>query len=151
MKKYDQMSSVVWFIFAIYICVESLRLPLGSWRDPGPGFLPIGSGIFLAILSSVAFFRARQDDADKPRGSWYSRDRVKSLLLILAGLFGYALALDFLGFLVTTFVLLLILFRFVEPQRWRVAVGGSLCASVASYVVFELWLKTQLPKGILGF
>jgi hypothetical protein len=43
------------------------------------------------------------------------------------------------------------LFRFVEPQKWVVAVGGSALASIASYVVFELWLKTQLPRGILGF
>ncbi len=31
------------------------------------------------------------------------------------------------------------------------AVGGSVIASVSCYAVFELWLRTQLPKGILGF
>ena len=71
--------------------------------------------------------------------------------IILAVLFGYSLFLDTLGFLVSTFILLLMLFRFVGPQKWVVAVGGSALASIASYVVFELWLKTQLPRGILGF
>jgi hypothetical protein len=73
------------------------------------------------------------------------------LPIILAVLFGYSLFLDTLGFLVSTFILLLMLFRFVEPQKWVVAMGGSALASIASYVVFELWLKTQLPRGILGF
>jgi putative tricarboxylic transport membrane protein len=74
----------------------------------------------------------------------------KSLLVILGVLFGYALFLDFLGFLVSTFLLLVMLFRLVEPQRWVVAIGGSALASIASYIVFEVWLKTQLPKGIFG-
>ncbi len=137
--------------FCLYICIESLRLPLGSWRDPGPGFLPLGAGICLGILSLIAFFQARSRTKRRTRGGWYSQERWKSLLLILGVLFGYALFLDFLGFLVSTFILLLMLFRFVEPQKWVVAVGGSALASIASYVVFELWLKTQLPKGILGF
>jgi hypothetical protein len=38
----------------------------------------------------------------------------------------------------------------VEPQRWVVAIGGSALASIASYIIFEVWLKTQLPKGIFG-
>ncbi len=151
MKKYDQISSLVWLAFAVCIGVESLRLPLGTWRDPGPGFLPLGSGVFLGIFAGIAFFQARMRDEDKPRGSWYSPERSKSLLLILGALFGYALALDALGFLVSTFILLLVLFRFVEPQKWIVAIGGSALASITCYVIFELWLKTQLPRGILGF
>ena len=151
MRKYDQISSLVWLAFAVCIGVESLRLPLGTWRDPGPGFLPLGSGIFLGIFAGIAFFQARMRDEDKPRGSWYSPERSKSLLLILGALFGYALVLDALGFLVSTFILLLVLFRFVEPQKWIVVIGGSALASITCYVVFELWLKTQLPRGILGF
>ncbi len=150
MKKYDQISGVVWFLFAFYICIESLRLPLGSWRDPGPGFLPLGAGIVLAILSLTAFFQARFRVEEKARKGWYSQERWKSILLILAVLSGYALFLESLGFLISTFLLLVMLFRFVEPQRWVVVIGGSAMASIASYVIFELWLKTQLPKGILG-
>ena len=150
MKKFDQLSSLVWLAFAFYIGIESLRLPLGSWRDPGPGFLPLGAGIGLALLSLAAFFQARFRTEEKPRQGWYSRRKWKSLLVILGVLFGYALLLDFLGFLVSTFLLLVLLFRLVEPQRWIVAIGGSALASIASYIIFEVWLKTQLPKGIFG-
>jgi len=150
MKKYDRVSSLVWLSFAFYIGIESLRLPLGSWRDPGAGFLPLGAGICLAILSLTAFFQARSRVEEKTRKGWYSQEKWKSLLLILAVLFGYALFLDFLGFLISTFLLLVMLFRFVEPQRWVVSIGGSALAAIASYVIFEIWLKTQLPKGILG-
>jgi len=151
MKKYDQISSLIMLLIAAYICIESLRLPLGSWRNPGAGFLPLGSGLSLGILSIIAYMQTRFRSGDRARGSWHSKERRKSLLAILAVLVGYSLILDYLGFLVSTFLLLLLLFRLVEPQKWAVAVGGSVVASLVSYAVFEVWLKTQLPKGIFGF
>ncbi len=149
MKKYDRISSLAWFFFAAYICVTSLQLPLGSWQDPGPGFLPLGTGICLGLLSAADFFRS--GPVQGREGAWYSKERWKSLLLILMGLTGFSAFLDLLGFVLTTFFLLVILFRFIEPQPWKVVIGGSLLASVASYVVFQVWLKTQLPTGIFGF
>jgi len=152
MKKYDRTSSLVWLGFALYICFESFRLPLGSIRDPGPGFRPLLVGGFLAGLSIICFLQARGGPSGEPKGSWYSAERWKNLVWILLALLVYAVILDFLGFLVSTFLLLVVLFRFgMEPQRWVWAVGGSVIASVSCYAVFELWLRTQLPKGILGF
>ena len=152
MGKYDRISSMVWLGFAIYIGIESFRLPLGSFRDPGPGFLPLLIGLILAGLSVVCFIQARTAESMERKGSWYSRERWKNLVWILLALFSYALVLDILGFLVSTFLLLIFLFRFgMEPQKWFWAIGGSVVASLSCYVVFELWLRTQLPKGILGF
>lgn len=151
MKKAERISPLIWLLFALYICVESLRLPLGSWRDPGPGFLPLGAGFCLGILSATAYFQRGSPKGEEGQGSKDSKGRWKSILFILLALCGYSVFLEFLGFLLTTFLLLLLLFRFVEPQPWKTVIGGSLLASVASYVVFEIWLKTQLPRGILGF
>jgi putative tricarboxylic transport membrane protein len=151
MKRYDQISSLIWLAFAIYISTESLRLPLGSWRDPGPGFLPLGSGFILGVLSFVSHLQARRRKSKDVRESWYSQERWKNLILVLVALFAYAVFLEILGFLISTFLLLIFLFRSIEPQRWVLSIGGSALASSLSYAIFELWLKTQLPRGILGF
>ena len=151
MKNHDQQSSLVWLLLAVLICVESLRrLPLGSFNDPGPGFLPLLVGILLGVLSVICFLQARREGL--PSGAWFSRERWKNLAWVLAALLAYAAVLDLLGFLVSTFLLLVVLFRCgLEPQRWAWAIGGSAIASLSCYVVFELWLHTQLPPGILGF
>jgi putative tricarboxylic transport membrane protein len=151
MKRYDKISSLFWLLFALSICIQSIRLPLGSWDDPGPGFLPLGSGIILGLLSGVAYLQACRSKSESLPESWSVMKRWKNLILVLASLFCYAISLEILGFLLGTFLLLIVLSRGVEPQKWVISILGSAAVSLISYVVFELWLKTQLPKGILGF
>jgi len=152
MKKPDRKSSLVWLGFAGLVCVESLRLPLGSLHEPGPGFLPLLTGGLLGGLSVVCFLQAARGGSKDAEVAWYSRERWKNLIWVLVALLVYAGILDFLGFVVSTFLLLVFLFRFgVTPQRWIWAIGGGALASVSCYAVFELWLRTNLPKGILGF
>ena len=147
------MSSLVWLVFAIYICIESSRLSFGSFHNPGPGFLPLLVGLLLGIFSIVVILQATL--SGKPQENippWYPQERWKKLIWVLVALFAYAICLEILGFLISTFLLLVFLFRSgMEPKRWVVAIGGSAIASFSSYAVFELWLRTQLPKGILGF
>lgn len=153
MRRYDQMSSLVWLAFAIYICIESSRLSFGSFHNPGPGFLPLLVGILLGLFSIVVFLQAfLSKETEGIVQSWYSKEKWKKLIWVLVALFAYAVCLEILGFLISTFLLLVFLFLSgMEPKRWGVAIGGSAIASVSSYAVFELWLRTQLPKGILGF
>ena len=147
------MSSLIWLIFAISICIESGRLSFGSFHNPGPGFLPLLVGLILGIFSLIVFLQATL--SGKPQESlppWYPKERWRKLIWVLIALFSYAVCLETLGFLISTFLLLVFLFRYgMEPKRWVVAIGASAMASFSSYAVFELWLRTQLPRGIFGF
>jgi putative tricarboxylic transport membrane protein len=72
------------------------------------------------------------------------------LLLVLAALVAYAWLLERLGFLLTTTLVLIFLFKAVEPQRWSVAIAGGVVSTLVAWAVFRLWLGAQLPSGILG-
>jgi putative tricarboxylic transport membrane protein len=150
MGRRDQASSLFWLLFALCICGASLRMPLGTFRDPGPAFLPLGSGILLGILSVICFLKANRLPKIETKGAWIC-EHWRSLILVLGVLTAYAFTLEFLGFIIATFLLMVILFRGIEPQKWIVALGGGALTSLLSYAVFEVWLKTQLPKGFLGF
>lgn len=149
--KRGQISSLVCLGFGIFISVESLRLPIGSWRDPGPGFLPLGTGIILAILSFFDYLESRKSEIAESEDSWYSRERWPKLIMVVAALFIYILSWPILGFIVSTVGLLLFFFLAVETQKWFVTLGGCILITLAFYGLFELWLKSQLPKGIWGF
>lgn len=105
----------------------------------------------LGVLSVVAYFQAHLSKTQEVKETLLVKRRKKNLILVLVALLVFAVFLEILGFLVCTFFFLVVLFRSIEPKRWIVAVGGSAIISFSCYVLFELWLRTQLPKGILGF
>ena len=49
-----------------------------------------------------------------------------------------------------TFLVMGFLFRVIEPQRWRTVIAGAFFSAVGAYLIFEAWLKVELPKGFLG-
>ena len=152
MEHRDRISSLVLLVFSFLTCVGSYRLPvgIGSWHDPGPGFFPFWAGVIMGILSFAAYWRALRTKGEDI-GPWYSREKWKKVLLIMAIISAYALVLETLGFVLSTFLLLFTLFKLTENQGWRLSVGGSLVVAAVSFVVFDRWLKLQLPKGFWGF
>jgi hypothetical protein len=55
-----------------------------------------------------------------------------------------------LGFLLSTFFLLLFLFRMLEPQRWRVVILMTVLTVTLCYVLFGVFLELRFPGGLLG-
>ena len=148
--KRDQASSLPWIGLAIFICEETLRkLPLGSLSDPGPGFLPLIAGTIIGILALSNFLISTIRETSKD-WSWFPR-RWRTLGFILVALFAWAFLLETLGFLVGTFLMMASLFFEANPQRWFLALGGSAILVLATYLIFDVWLLIQLPRGIWGF
>lgn len=152
MEHRDRISSLILLVFSFLVCVESYRLPvgIGSWHDPGPGFFPFWAGVIMGVLSFLAYLKALRTKGEDI-GPWYSQEKWKKVLWILVILVAYAFVLERVGFVVSTFLLLFVLFRVVETQRWGLAIGGSLAVTILSYGIFDRWLRLQLPKGFWGF
>ncbi len=145
----DKWSSLVWLGTAIFICVGSLRLSLGEFHNPGPGFLSFYAGLILGALALVIHLQSRKaPSADKKdKAIWTNRQKGFKMVLTVLALLVYGVIMNYLGFLVSTFIFLAFLLKVIEPQRWSVALLGSLVASMAFYLLFELGLQSQLPKG----
>ena len=143
---------MAWLGLALFIGVEVWRkLPVGEWHDPGSGFWPLGAALLLGGLSIANFVQSSLDKSVEDRAPWYPRQRWRTIVLIMASLVAYVFLVEWMGFLLSTFLLMAYLLRSVEPRRWAVVIGGSALVSAAAYLIFDIWLKTQLPKGILGF
>ena len=150
----DRWSSLVWLGIGLFICIGSLRLSLGTFHNPGPGFLSFFAGLIVGGLALVVHLQSRRassaDEADKKVPPlWANRSRGWRMVLTVLALLAYAVIMNYLGFLASTFLFLVFLLKVIEPQRWSVAVLGSLAASAAFYCVFEWGLQSQLPKGLL--
>ena len=142
----DLASALFWLAISIFVSVEGFSLKLGSLNRPGPGFFPFWGGLVLGFLSLILLVSAL-----KKRGTiTLSGIRWPKLLLVAAALLGYLLLLEKLGFVIVTFLFLLLLFR-LEDKGWVWSVASSALGAVSCYALFKLWLKTQLPAGPFGF
>ena len=151
MKNNDQRSSLIWCVIGLAIALYSGKYGLGMLSSPGPGFVPFLAGLAIGGLSLVVFFQQwREGKKEKLKDLWAKRDW-PTMLKVMGALALYAVFLKSLGFLLTTFFLIVYLFRIIEPMTWKKVLIGAFLTAFGSYVVFEVWLEAQLPAGIFGF
>ena len=158
MKRYLLADGLIWVLLGIGICAGSVTLKLGDFRTPGAGFLPFFAGLLLGISGFILMLstlfsqeKAQRDEAEGRDRTGRHFRRFVTPAVTMAILFGYVLLLDLLGFLLTTFICLSLLFKLSEPERWMRPVVLSCTLAVLSYLVFSVWLQCQLPKGLLKF
>jgi len=149
-KSKDIISSLFWMIVGAGICYGGVDLELGTLHDPGSGFMFFWVGIIMMGFSVSIFVRAIRGQAGKGElKTLWSDVHWKKIFSVLIALFLYAYAFNSLGFTLCTVLLLIFLFKAVEPQKWSVAIMGAVLSTLIAYVVFQLWLGSQLPKGLL--
>jgi hypothetical protein len=146
MKRAEQITCLFWLVLAGALCAGSIQLKVGTPSEPGSGFLPFGTGFLLGILALVHLIQITlgKDKKEEPlpgkvrwkRGAWV----VGSLLI-------YALLLPLLGYILTTFFFMGVLFSVYERRKWWVAGSASLLVIAVTYLVFHHWLKVQFPAG----
>src|SRR4030042_5854266 len=103
------------FLFSLFICFESYRINLGTLSSPGPGLYPFGAGLILGVLSLVQIFKSHFD-GDEPVE--IIKGKILKIPLVLFILIIYGIVLEQVGFLITTFGLLIFLLKIIVPQRW---------------------------------
>ena len=138
-----------WIALGILVCYGATQLSVGSVSEPGPGFIFFWLGLILVILSLAAFAESLRSSESIVQGG-KEMNWVK-IALVLLSLLLYAFFLERLGFVLTTFLLLGFLLGWIERANWTRSLGVATGAALGSFVIFELWLKIRLPKGIFGF
>jgi len=151
-RRLDISSGLLLLLFAIFIAIESYRLGLGEWNNPGAGYFAFGGSLILGIMSLSVFLKELRRRYGKeispsdsePLHGW-------NVVLVLAGMIIYSFVFDKIGFILSTFLFIVFLLRVIAPHRWFVTLLIAFCFAVGSYLLFDVLLSAELPKGILGF
>jgi len=150
-KSKDTTSSLFWLVVGAGVCYGGYDLELGTLHDPGSGFMFFWVGIIMMGLSlSILIQGLRMREKGEGLKSLWSGVQWKKIVLVVIALSLYAYAFSTSGFIICTVILLVFLFKAVEPQRWSVAILGAVLSTLTAYLVFQLWLGSQLPKGFLN-
>ncbi len=144
----------IWIFIGVIIGAWSYRTGLGTLNEPGVGSVAFVSGLFImAVGALVTVFRRPEQQKVKAAPATAPTRFLESarfkLTYTLALLLFYALFLNLLGYLVTTFVVLFGLFYNPSDRRWATPLAASFCSVAVTYLIFEVWLQSQLPRGVL--
>ncbi|MFB3885123.1 MAG: tripartite tricarboxylate transporter TctB family protein [Thermodesulfobacteriota bacterium] len=151
MKK-DIWSSLFCLLFGTYFAMGSYSLGLGEWSRPGPGYFPFGAGLLFGIFSLSVLIRALRRPPLREM-SLQSSERVhwQNMALILLGMLAYSLLLKKVGFVLCTFLLVILFIRVIAKERWSKSIVTALIVAVTFHLFFNILLNAQLPSGIFRF
>lgn len=140
----DRVLGIGAVVLAIPVGAASWGFGVGSPNSPGAGFWPLLIAVVMFGLGLSLILRPTPNAGTAEGGS-----RWAPFGLTLATLAFYIVALEPLGYLLATAVLLLVQFRWVEGRSWRSSVVIAVAAAVISLVVFRVLLKVSLPEGVI--
>ena len=135
----------------ISLLVASLGFSFLSAGTPGPGFLPLLIAIGIIVCGVTLLAGAirgtkivEQPNWPSPGGWWH----VGLMLVAMAVAF---LFLEELGFLVATTLFMVAMIYALGERSWRMLLTVPPLSAIALYMVFGVWLRVPLPKGLITF
>jgi putative tricarboxylic transport membrane protein len=142
-----RVSGLVIAGIGVTVSILARSLPAQTGFGLGPAFLPFWTGILLVACGLWLCARPAADpEVSWPASRAFGRAASGFILLLL-----YALALQPLGYLLSTAVFLVIAILLLEPIRpIRAFMIGIACA-VFLFLIFRVWLRVPLPGGVLGW
>ena len=151
-KKSLQIEGLMWAGLGFALCIGSVKLGLGTLEIPGSGFASFLGGGLLALFGLIlTAYSTWEKSLQQPKAKViFTKGTLKQPLLSLLILFSYLLFLKIFGFIIATFLFLFFLFKAMEPRKWLTLIVISLCGSLVSYLIFQVWLRVSFPKGIIG-
>jgi putative tricarboxylic transport membrane protein len=147
-EKWDRVTGYILLIIGAITAWSSIHLAMGKLRHPGPGFLPFGLACILIVLAS-ALILATWKKGDPKAPFWPERTWIRPLLGLGAFVF-YALAIDHIGFVITTFVFLVLWMWIIEKIGWVRILSISMAVTAVLYLIFAYFLEVPLPPGFFS-
>ena len=139
----DFLSGLMFLIVGIVFAVGASNYNMGSSARPGAGYFPLILSVIMAILGAVILFKALtiETEGGDPVGAiaW------RPLLVIVASITVFGLALPRLGMLITV-PLLIIMVSFAGSEfRWKGVIVASVVLTAFAWFVFVWGLKLTIP------
>jgi putative tricarboxylic transport membrane protein len=153
--------SFVLILFSLTFLIYTTRYPLETWESPGPAAFPLILGGVLLILASWQMIRAllAPKPAQPAGGKASAKKALKEFLHDNAGeakvlaltimLILYILLMQWLGFFVSTFLLVVFTSRLMETGEWGRPIALAAGVGLFCYLLFEVWIKLSFPRGLL--
>lgn len=142
-KVFDRYASIVFLLLGIGFMWQSTAISSSAYGSTvGPNIAPFGLGAILVLLSLRLFYEVLKS---KGQSSKEEKLDYKRFLIIFAAAFLYAFFLETIGYIIGTFLFLLVSFQVLERGKWLKSILISGLFAVGVYVIFVVILEGSMP------
>jgi len=151
-KLSDAVFGLVLLALGLTVLAVAASYPTVPAQRVGPALFPSLIAIGFAVGGVILIVRGWRARASVPMLRWdpwvRSRHHVGGFFAVIGSIVFYVGVVDRLGFLLTAFAVLVLLFR-VFAVPWRQSVVTAAIAALAIHFAFYKLLRVPLPWGVL--
>ena len=152
MRLSDAVSGLLTLIVGLAVAGHAWTFPPMPGQPVGPSLFPVMVGSAMTLFGAVLAFTGTRSRAT----AWIAFDdwvrkpgMVLNFTLVIVVVLFYAVSVDRLGFFITGFAFLSVLFlAFGVPRRWIAPVAAAV--TLVIHYGFYTLLRVPLPWGVLG-
>ena len=143
----DRIAGGALVVFSVLVIWQASGLPLGTFRHPGPAYIPI----VLALLLLILGFSLATTSGGTAKWSSIEWTEWRHAAAILIGCLVAVLGIERFGYRLTVFLILMFLLKAIERRGWLVSVILSCALAFGSFFLFHTLLRVPLPQGPFAF
>ena len=147
MRKGKLVLAGVFITLSLFIIAFALDLPASIKGVPGPGTWPILISLIMLFSAITVAIKSFNDKDKKPLGI-AGKEQVRVYLSMIS-LVIYLIAMTFIGFAVSTFVMLYGFITWFSSYKWYFRVISAFAITAVIYCVFHYVLKVPFRFGVL--
>ena len=139
----DFWSGLMFIVVGIVFAVGATNYSMGSSARPGPGYFPLILSVIMAILGGIVLFKALTIETEG--GDLIGPFAWRPLIVIVAAITVFGLALPRLGMLITVPLLIFITSMAGDEFHWKGVLVNAIVLTVGAWAIFIAGLKLTIP------
>lgn len=142
------ITNVVFVVFSLFFTMITLNLPNDQAQSMGPKAWPLIVLIGLLILSIIQIIKSYKNNNVNVKDIKFDYKKATILLCLL--LF-YFIIIRYLGFIISTIILMYSLSLIIYKQRPQISLIFSVVITLIVSIFFIFIIQLPLPRGVGAF
>lgn len=142
----ERIVSIGILVFALVYLAGSISLKVGTLAQPGAGQFPAAVAFSLLAIAAFHVWQTFRRTSEENGGRGWTQIAPAG---IAVALIFYPILLKTLSFLVSTFIILFVLFRLLRFKTTMVSFLTALFTTILAFILFAGLLGVVVPGGVM--
>lgn len=148
MNRADRITGIIIFSISVYIIIGALKMHY--WHDtaPGPGFMPLWTGLAMGITSLYIVVKTfiKPGSTTSP----FKKEELRAMAVVIFGTVGAVLLSMVTGLMIAICIMIGFMMKFLGTKRWKTIVLVSVISTILLYLTFTVALSVPMPDSLIG-